>query len=323
LHSGWTRAQVRANLDVHRWQTCGRAVVLHNGPLHPDELPEVAVLNCGPRAALTAFTAAARCGLKGWDRNATNVLVPAGARIRLVAGVPLRVHWSGDWAGEDVSPGRHALAPGLLIAAGTFAGARPACGILAAAVQQRLLTAAALQAALDKRPRTRHHRAMALAIGDIAQGAEAPSEIDFARLCRRHGLPEPVRQAVRVEPSGRRRYLDSEWRTRTGRRAVAEVDGALHLAPRRWWADQLRQNELVIKGDLVLRFPASYSGMTSSSSRISSPGSSPSRRSCCTLAALTAHEQHRQRRAYGTRMVSASGTTVTSTGNGPRYSPSA
>jgi very-short-patch-repair endonuclease len=64
-----------------------------------------------------------------------------------------------------------------------------------------------------------------------------------------------VRQAIRVERSGRRRYVDAEWRAASGQRVVAEVDGALHLAPRRWWDDQLRQNELVLSGNLVLRFP--------------------------------------------------------------------
>ena len=82
------------------------------------------------------------------------------------------------------------------------------------------------------------------------------SEIDFVRLCRRHGLPEPMRQAVRVEPSGRRRYLDASWRRRDGRLVVVEVDGALHLAPKRWWDDQLRQNELALAGALVLRCPS-------------------------------------------------------------------
>jgi very-short-patch-repair endonuclease len=61
---------------------------------------------------------------------------------------------------------------------------------------------------------------------------------------------------MRVEPGGRRRYLDAEWIRRDGRRVVAEVDGALHLSPRRWWDDQLRQNELVIADDIVLRFPS-------------------------------------------------------------------
>jgi hypothetical protein len=91
---------------------------------------------------------------------------------------------------------------------------------------------------------------------DIGQGAHALSEIDFARLCRRHGLPEPCRQAVRRDSNGRRRYLDAKWRRSDGRDVVAEVDGALHLIARRWWDDQLRQNELVLVGDLVLRFPS-------------------------------------------------------------------
>jgi hypothetical protein len=34
------------------------------------------------------------------------------------------------------------------------------------------------------------------------------------------------------------------------------VDGALHLTPRRWWDDQLRQNELSLADALVLRFPS-------------------------------------------------------------------
>jgi hypothetical protein len=119
-----------------------------------------------------------------------------------------------------------------------------------------LVTAPQLIDALNAAPRVRHRSLLLSATRDIAQGAEALSEIDFARLCRRHGLPEPIRQAVRDEPSGRRRYLDSEWKRPDGRRVVAEVDGALHLIARRWWDDQLRQNELMIAGDLVLRFPS-------------------------------------------------------------------
>ncbi len=132
---------------------------------------------------------------------------------------------------------------------------RAACGILAAGVQQRLLRASTLAEALRSAPTTRHHGLLLLALADIGQGSEALSEIDFVRLCRRYRLPAPVRQAIRILPGGRRRYLDAEWRRRDGRRVVAEVDGALHLIARNWWSDQLRQNELVISGDLVLRFP--------------------------------------------------------------------
>lgn len=117
------------------------------------------------------------------------------------------------------------------------------------------MTAASLRDAIEFAPRIRHRHLLSAAVDDIEQGAHALSEIDMAQLCRRHGLPEPRRQAVRVEPFGWRRYLDVEWETPDGRSVVAEIDGALHLVPTRWWDDSLRQNELVIAGSSVLRFP--------------------------------------------------------------------
>jgi hypothetical protein len=254
--AGWSRSAVRAQLAARRWQALGHAVVLHGGPPTPAERREIALLNCGERAVFTAFTAAELHGLRGWERPAIHVLVPAGARVR--GGQPVRLHYSGDWTRVEVVSGRrlHRCAPALVVAASTFAHPRPACGILAAGVQQRLVTAAQLRTAITKAPRTRHRKQLVAAIGDIEQGAHAMSEIDFGRLCRAAGLPEPIRQAVRVERSGRCRYLDAEWIRADGRRVVAEVDGALHLSPRRWWDDQLRQNELVIADDIVLRFPS-------------------------------------------------------------------
>ncbi len=230
-------------------------MVLHGGPPTPAERRGIALLNCGDHALLTAFTAAELHGLRGWERPTIHVLLPAGTRVRGVVR-PVRLHYTGDWTRVDPVPGRrlHRCAPALVLAASTFAHPRPACGVLAAAVQQRLVTAGRLHAALQQAPRTRHRRFLVAALDDIAQGAHAMSEIDFVRVCRRAGLPAPTRQAVRVEPGGRRRYLDAEWTRADGRRVVVEVDGALHLSPRRWWDDQLRQNELVIADDL--RFPS-------------------------------------------------------------------
>lgn len=150
----------------------------------------------------------------------------------------------------------HRLGPALVIAAGDFRNPRPACGLFAAAVQQRLARPKDLLAAVADAPRTRHRRALLAAIADIEQGAQALSEIDFVRLCRRHGLPEPTRQAIRGDSSGRRRYLDVEWRLPDGRVVAVEVDGALHLDARQWVDDQLRQNALVLDGTIVLRFPS-------------------------------------------------------------------
>jgi hypothetical protein len=257
LASGWSRSAVAAQLRARRWRRIGRAIALHNGVLSDAERRRAALLNCGYPAALTAFTAAEEFGLRSWERPRIHVLVPGGTRVTRPAELDLRVHYVGEWREGDVLAIRdlHRAAPALVLAASTFAKPRPACGLLAAGVQQKLVTADQLRTALDANSRMRHRRAMRLAVDDIAQGAQALSEIDLGRLCRRHGLPQPVRQAVRRDRSGKRRYIDAEWISRSGKRVVAEVDGALHLAPRRWWDDQLRQNEFVISGDLVLRFP--------------------------------------------------------------------
>lgn len=259
LHArGYTSSAIKAQLSARRWRRFGRAYLLHNGPMRRDEAQWLALGNCGPRAVFTAFTAAELGGLVGWQRDQTHVLVPGGTKVRQVAQLSLRVHYAADWSQVEADDERlHAAASALVAAAGTFGSVRSACGILAAGVQQRLVTADQLAAALGTAPHVRHHAALVFAVHDIAQGAEALSEIDFARLCRRHKLPEPDRQAIRRGNSGRRRYLDAEWIRPDRRRVVVEVDGAMHIRVRTWEKDQLRQNEVVIGSDaIVLRFPS-------------------------------------------------------------------
>ena len=256
--AGLTIDEVRAHVAAHRWQRVGRAVLRHNGLPTQEELRRAALINCGPRAVLTAFSSLEDWGLRGWERLEIHVLVPRGARVRRAPGLPLRVHYTDDWRPQAMHLLRrlHRPAPAAVLAASTFPTARPACGLLAAAVQQRLVRPDDLLPAVAGYTRIRHRAALVAAAGDIGQGAQALSEIDFARLCRSAGLPEPVRQAVRRDRNGRRRYLDVEWRRRDGRRVIAEIDGALHLAPTTWWADQLRQNDLAIADDVVLRYPS-------------------------------------------------------------------
>lgn len=258
LAAGVSPARVRAQLAAGRWRRWGFAIALHNGPLTRQQTWYVARAHGGPGALLTAFTAAEAYGLVGWERGETHVLQRLGSHG--ASGCPTAVarHRVRDW--RRVRRHRdyaiHALQQALLVAAASFDSPRPACGILAAAVQQRLVSAPALRVALEAAPRVRHRRVLRAAIDDIAQGAEALSEIDFVRLCRRNGLPPPMQQVVRRGPGGRRRYLDATWRRADGRLVVVEVDGALHLSPRRWWDDQLRQNEVALADALVLRFPS-------------------------------------------------------------------
>jgi hypothetical protein len=258
LRRGLTEDRIRAQLAARRWQRCGHAIVLHNGPLSQRQRWTVARAHAGPAAILTAFTAAQAFGLTGWERDSVHVLGPAGTRLRRDCPVPMTLHVAADWR-RVVVHGRsvvHSLPDALLRAAATFRLARPGCGLLAAAVQQRLVGAPRLRAALERHVRLRHRAALLAAVDDIAGGAQALSEIDFVRLCRRFRLPAPRQQVVRRDSAGRRRYLDATWRRADGRLVVVEVDGALHLAVRNWWADQLRQNELSLAEALVLRYPS-------------------------------------------------------------------
>jgi hypothetical protein len=254
---GVSRAQLETQLAAARWRRAGLAIVVHNGPLSVEQRRRVAQIHAGPQAIFTAFTAAEMLGLRGWERDEIHLLAPAGTRLRGSCPVRVRLHLHGDAPVRRAGPRNIEALPGAVLrAAATFATPRPGCGMLAACVQQRLATADDLAEAIGRAPRVRHRMALRLAIADIAGGSEALSEIDFVRLCKRHGLPTPQRQVVRREPSGRRRYLDATWRRRDGRLVVVEVDGALHLAPRRWWDDQLRQNELALADALILRYPS-------------------------------------------------------------------
>ncbi len=250
--------ELAAQVAAGRWRLCGCAIVLHNTRLTREQRWAAALVNCGPQSVLTSFTAAQAHGLRSWERDEVHVLAPAGTKQTSVDEFAIRLHLTGDWSRvRQIRPRRlHDLAQATVLAASTFAEPRSASGLLAATVQQRLLRADSLARALAEAPRLRHRAAMVHAVADIEQGAQALSEIDFVRLCRRNGLPTPMHQAVRREPSGRRRYLDASWALPDGRIVAVEVDGALHLNVRTWRNDQLRQNELVLDGMLLLRYPS-------------------------------------------------------------------
>lgn len=236
-----------------RWQALGpRVVVLHNGPLTPEQLRWAAVLNSG--GALAGPTAAAGWGLEGYDDAAVHVVVPRGAKVPPLDGVVVHESRRFDPA-RDTHPTRRPprvrLERAIVDAAAWSPNARRACAILAAAVQQRLTTATRLRAEQDIAGHVRHCRITHAVLGDIEGGAQALSEIDFVALCRRHRLPEPTLQVIRLDGHGRRRYLDAEFDGFS-----VEVDGAIHLRPFDARADAQRQNALVLVGAALLRFPS-------------------------------------------------------------------
>ncbi len=253
---GVRRGQRATELRAGRWQRCGLAIVAHNGPLSPDQRRRVALVHAGPQSLLTAFTAAEVLGLTGWERSEVHVLAPIGTRVRAGCPVPLVMHRHRTPARQERGLRIEHLPDALVRASSSLDRPRSACGLLAAAVQQRRTTTADLIEALERATRARYRRLLRSAVADIAGGCDALSEIDFVRLCRRRRLPVPEQQTVRHDSSGRRRYLDGTWRRRDGRLVVVEIDGALHLVASRWWDDQLRQNDLALADAIVLRFPS-------------------------------------------------------------------
>lgn len=125
--------------------------------------------------------------------------------------------------------------------------------IVVAGCQQRLTRSEEILAVIERMPRARRRALVLETIGYVRLGAEAVSEIDFVKLCRAYGLPQPDLQRTRTDATGRVRYLDAFWEEY---RIHAEVDGGYHLTAESYWADMERQNGLWIDGELVLRFAA-------------------------------------------------------------------
>ncbi|WP_406079446.1 DUF559 domain-containing protein [Micromonospora sp. NBC_00858] len=260
LSEGTVRGRVRSG----RWRSICRGILLTgNGRLSRDQQLWVAVLAAGTGAVLAGVTAAAEAGVRGLRREPLHVLVPAARRAarttlrRLPIDMPaVLVHRTSVLPEAHLQlarPPRTTTARALVDAAGWAAGVDEAQGLLAAGCQQRRVLPEELNAVLDVLPRAPRRRLIRETAGDIVGGAQALSEIDFLRLCRRHRLPAPDLQEHRVDAAGRNRWLDAYWQEW---RVQVEIDGAHHMDARQWADDMRRQNDVWTSGDRILRFPA-------------------------------------------------------------------
>lgn len=255
----WHR--VDAQVAARRWQRFGEHCVLdHNFEPTRKQWMWIALLdNRGP-VALAGFTALELSGFRyfGDEPELIHVVVRRGAEYHRFPGV--KIHESRRFDAEDVVVSHgfpHLSFPrSVLDAAAWQPSRRYACGVPAAAVQQRICTPEDIEAEMPHVGRIRHKQALRLALLDIAGGAEALSELDVAALCRRFGLRSPDRQRVRRDRAGRKRYLDCEWDLGDGRVLVLEVDGSHHLDVEHWEADMKRERGIVAGGRTVLRASA-------------------------------------------------------------------
>ncbi|MGC4792678.1 endonuclease domain-containing protein [Micromonospora saelicesensis] len=248
---------IRHRVATGTWRQIHRAVfVAHNGPVSAGQLRWAAVLAAGPQAILGGLTAAQAGGFRGFPGRPIHILLPASCRRgSLPAGV--LAHRTVTLRDQDVlavgQPKRTMPARSIVDAAQWASDDQQARTIIAAACQQGIVAGDDLSRIVERLPRVRRRQLMLATAADAAGGAHSLAELDFLGLIRRAGLPEPARQKIRYDSTGRRRYLDAyfeEWRVHV------EIDGGQHIDPRAWWADMRRQNDLWIEGDRVLRFPA-------------------------------------------------------------------
>jgi hypothetical protein len=256
---GLTPDELRAFVNGGRWVPLGPVVVaMHNGPLDRSQQIWAAVLASGKRARLAGLTALETSGLRNWSDPKVHVLIPRASGIAELPFVERVVHETRrvprDGRSSTGFPLRVTVERAAIDAASWRCDTRSCCGLLAAVVQQRLTTAPRLMTALEAAGPIGHRRAMRLTIADIEGGAQALSEIDFGRLARKYQLGTVVRQVVRCDREGRRRYIDGEIIGPNGKRRLFEIDGAVHMLPENHWRDLERQNEMLIADDFPLRF---------------------------------------------------------------------
>lgn len=249
--AGLTRHDVSSEVAAGRWLRAGRhTVVIGTGPPRGEALLWRAVWESGSGAVLDGVAALVASGLTGLRSDVVDVALPARSRGHLLPGVRLRRR-------RDIGPCLSVGVPRVRPEVATVHAAqwarsdRQAALIICLVVQQRLVPPARLLDHWLTVTRSPRRGLLHSIIRDVCDGAQSLGELDFARLCRGRGLPEPSRQVVRLQRDGRV-YLDVAWED-IG--LVVEIDGGHHGLALNPVDDALRQNEVVLGASRVLRVP--------------------------------------------------------------------
>jgi hypothetical protein len=253
--AGLSYDQVRWRIQTGRWQSLLRGVVvLHSGPPTPRQWQWAAVLWAGEESALCAATAAELNGLRGYAESRIHVCVPSHQRPRSTSGIV--VHRSATLRADELvpyrSPRRVCAERALIEVAVSKLRSDDACAVLAAGVQQDLVTADELLERVKANRHLRHREELLYALADIAGGSESHAELLAIRLIRRARLPEPRRQAS-VVVEGVPKIVDLYWDDFD---AGAEILGGFHREVAQWWKDVRRNAEIQTTGTMLIELPA-------------------------------------------------------------------
>lgn len=249
---GIDRNMVRREVGAERWAGHGhQSVAMHTGTLSDLALRWKAVWEVGVSvAALDGVTALQHAGMTGFDEETIHLSVKHTVEVEGVEGV--KVHKvirrvDSELVGSGIPRTRPAVA--AVRAAHWAVSDRQAALVLVMPVQQRLCTGAHLLDAVALIPGRNRRKFIHVVAHDVADGAHSLAELDFVKACRDRGLPEPTRQQIRRLPNGAA-YLDVWWEEAS---LAVEVDGTGHLRGLQMVDDDLRQNEVQLGDDLVLR----------------------------------------------------------------------
>lgn len=235
-----------------RWRKLGPHSVGVTPTPQPREALWRALLEIGSLSVLDGPSALIVAGLRNIECDAVFVSVPKSAHRQRSTGVV--VHETRRFREEAVIRSgipRMRPATAAVHAALWVPSEKQAALYVVAGVQQRILTAdqfAAEVVRVVRNPRLNFLRTLVAEVGD---GIQSIGEREFARLCRKRGLPVPTRQVLRQGPTGRV-YLDVHW---AEFKISVEIDGIHHLDPRSVIDDSLKQNALTLEGLTVLRVP--------------------------------------------------------------------
>jgi hypothetical protein len=267
-----TEKSLRHKVATGRWRSVHRGVLLtYGGSVTGVQRWWIAVLAARPQqvstveqqpgmsfllpaAVLGGLTALQAIGLRGIGSDHIHVIVPNAGRVTPPARVA--VHRVRELPSEDRHPlvRPPATSPGrsLVEAAAWSRSSDEARLIIAASFQQAIITADDVYPVLDRMPTVRRRRLILATVRDCAGGSHSIGELNLVGLCRRGRLPLPTRQLCHRDATGRVRYLDAcfdDWHL------VVEIDGAHHADVGQMWEDSVRQNDLLLAGYKVLRYP--------------------------------------------------------------------
>jgi len=256
--SGVTPGLLKGELARARWRRLNeRIICLHNGPLTRGAQVWAALLSAHPLAALGGLTVLELDRFRGFPDPTVHLLIPQGSRFLGVPDVEVKVHAVRQMPLEDIRLFNHlriTLPPRAIVDAATWATDElTAARLLVAGVQQLRIYPALLRREVEAKVTSRHRKLLLLLCDDLEGGAQALSEVEFLKFCRRHGFPRPTLQ-VRMNGAGRRRYLDATFRRPDGSVFHVEVDGGVHLKLEVRAKDDIKDNEARLRNRLVLRY---------------------------------------------------------------------